>query len=76
MNLAIRDRLVCGLSSEAVQKRLLAELDLSLQPDLMLQRAMSLDQGMEAVANNTLDLKGKEVAINRVAEPAGLPMQC
>ena len=65
LNQALRDRLICGLSSEAVQKRLLAESDLPLT------RAMSLAQGMEAAAKNTLTLKGQEVAINRVAEPAG-----
>ena len=42
LNQALRDRLVCGLRSEAPQKQLLAESGLTLA------RAMSLAQGMEA----------------------------
>ena len=58
---ALRDRLVCGLRSENIQKRLLVEADLTLA------RAVELAQGMEAAHQNTQLLKGKtEGAISKV----------
>lgn len=49
---AIRDRIVCGLRSESIQKRLLAE------PDLTLVKTIEIAQGMEAVDHNAQKLKG------------------
>jgi len=43
---ALRDRLVCGLRNAAMQRRLLTE------PDLMLNRAVELAQGMELAEQN------------------------
>ncbi len=50
LNEALRDRLVCGLRSEAIQRRLLTETALTLD------RAVELSQGMEAADRNTKGL--------------------
>ena len=47
---ALRDRLVCGIRSESIQKRLLAEADLTLK------KAVELAQGMEAAERNAKSL--------------------
>ena len=56
---ALRDRLVCGLTSEAMQKRLLTEKDLTLA------KAQEIAMGMEAAAKKASELqvssKGAEV---------------
>ena len=49
---AIRDRIVCGLSSESTQKHLLAE------DDLTLAKTIEIAQGMEAADRNAVRLKG------------------
>ena len=51
---ALRDRLVCGLQSESIQKRLLAEADLTLK------RATELALGMEAADRNAKSLKSMD----------------
>ena len=48
---ALRDRLVCGLCSEATQKKLLSEADFTLA------RAVDLAWSMEAAAQSTHSLK-------------------
>ena len=53
---ALRDRLVCGLRNESIQKRLLSEANLTYQ------RAMELAQGMEAAEQNSRSLKSTEPA--------------
>ena len=59
---ALRDRLVCGLRSENIQKRLLTKADLTLA------RAVELAQGMEAAHQNTQLMKGKaEGTISKVS---------
>jgi len=50
---ALRDRLVCGLQNEGIQKRLLTEADLTLA------RAVEVAQGMEAAQVNANLMKGK-----------------
>ena len=62
---ALRDRLVCGLRNESIQKRLLSEANLTYQ------RAMELAQGREAVEQNSRSLKSTEPAINHVSN--GIP---
>ena len=57
---ALRDRLVCGLRSESIQKKLLTEADLTLT------KAINLSVGMEAADKNAKSLKGPDVAVNRV----------
>ena len=47
LNEALRDRFVCGIRSEAIQRSLLTEKDLTLA------RAIEVAQGMEAAENNT-----------------------
>ena len=64
---ALRDRFVCGLRNEAIQKRLLAETDLTIS------KTMELTQGMEAADRNTHLFKGMELAINTLGalQPQG-----
>ena len=51
---ALRDRLVCGMRSEATQKRLLSESDPSLD------RVLEVSQGMEAAEENARVLRSTE----------------
>ena len=51
MDETIRDRLVCGLRNETIQKRLLAERNLTLAT------AIEIAQGMEAVTKQTSELR-------------------
>ena len=55
--LALHDRLVCGLHTESIQKRLLAEADLTLK------KALELAQGMEATDRNAKSLKTPETSV-------------
>ena len=48
---ALRDRLVCRIQSEAIQKRLLAEADLTLQ------KAYEVAQGIEAASKQASELR-------------------
>ena len=48
---ALRDRFVCGLRAEGMQKRLLTE------PDLNIARALELDRSIEAAASETKGFK-------------------
>ena len=58
---SLRDRLVCGMRSEATQKRLLQECDLTLK------KALEIDQGQEAASKHTSELRtGKHQEVNRV----------
>lgn len=57
---ALRDRFVCGLLSDSIQRRLLTESDLSFT------RAVEIAQGMEAAARDTLQLKGSEGVVHVV----------
>ena len=54
MNEALRDRFVCGLRSESIQRRLLTEEDLTLK------RAVDLSLAMEAADENAKALKGTD----------------
>lgn len=63
LNDALRDRLVCGLHNELIQKRLLSE------PDLSSAKASEIASAMEAAAKGTLELKGninKESEVNKI----------
>ena len=65
---ALRDRLVCGLHSSAIQRRLLSEKDLTLTT------ALKVAQSMEAAEVNVTKLQSEEASapINRT-ETAHLP---
>ena len=63
LNEALRDRFVCGLKSEVMQKRLLSEVDLTLK------RAVEIAQGIEAAEQHTQQLK-TEAVVRRVS-PTG-----
>ena len=57
---ALRDRFVCGLHNEAMQRRLLGEADLTYS------KTMELAQAMEAAEKNARSFKGTEPAIRKV----------
>ena len=57
LNEALRDRFVCGLRAEAIQRRLLSESNLTLT------KALETAQGMEAAAKKAQQFKGTETAI-------------
>ena len=66
---ALRDRFVCGLRSEAIQKSLLSETELDFT------RAIKVAQGIEAVHKNTQTLKGPELIVGtagNVTQPLNL----
>lgn len=58
LNQALRDRLECGLRAKSIQKRLLAEADLTLK------KALELAQDMEATDRNAKSLKMSESAVS------------
>ena len=62
---ALRDRLVCGLKNEGVQKRLLT------YTDLILAKAVEVAQSMEAAERDTQEMKGSELAVRKVTTPRG-----
>ena len=51
---ALRDRLVCGMQSENIQKVLLTKANLTLE------KALEIAQGMEAAALQAKELKGSQ----------------
>jgi hypothetical protein len=53
LNDSLRDRFVCGLSNELIQKRLLSEADLSLS------KASEIALAMETAAKDSQELQGK-----------------
>ena len=64
---------VCGLLNESIQKRLLAEADLSLK------RTTELALGMEAAGRNAKSLKGTEIAVQKLTlrtAPSGPCYRC
>ena len=65
---SLRDRLVCGLRSESIQKKLLSEADLTLQ------RALEIAQGMESAERNAKALQQEnwEVPVNKVVALDGI----
>ncbi len=62
---ALRDRLVGGLRTEAVQKRLLSEADLTLT------NAVKIAQGMESADRNTRSLKDAAPVIHQLTSSIG-----
>ena len=52
----LRDRVVCGINDSAIQRRLLAEVPLTLD------KALKLRQGMETAAQNVKELQGGTVS--------------
>ena len=50
----LRDRLVCGVNEETIQRRLLAEARLTLK------KALEIAQGLEAAARNVRKSKGSQ----------------
>ena len=57
---ALRDRFVCGLRHEAIQRRLLSEVDLSYA------KAMEIASAMEAADRDTKSLKGSEAILGKL----------
>ena len=58
---ALRDRFVCGLHNEAMQRQLLAEAELTLT------KAMELTQSMEAADRNSRAFKVTEPTIKKIS---------
>ena len=67
---AIRDRIVCGLRNESIQKRLLAETELTLT------KTLDIAKGMEAADRNAQKLKGTEHNPYRVGEVSAATYPC
>lgn len=63
---ALRDRFVCGVRSEAIQKKLLTEAELTIA------RAQEIAQGMESADKNAKDLKSSPEATIRATENVNL----
>lgn len=62
----IRDRLVCGINEDQIQRHLLAE------PDLTLQQAVELATAMETAAKDALELQQQlkpEQTLNIIQSP-------
>ena len=57
---ALRDRFVCGLRHEAIQRRLLSEADLTYA------KAMEIASGMEAADRDTKSHKGSEAVLRKL----------
>ncbi len=57
---ALRDRLVCGVNHDAIQKRLLAEKQLDYP------KALGIAQGLEMAEKNVKDMKFDSGRVNRV----------
>ena len=57
---ALRDRLVCGLKDQSIQRRLLAEADLTLQ------KALEIARSMEAAEKSTRQLVQTDVGIQEI----------
>ena len=57
---ALRDRLVCGMSNENIQKVLLTKAKLTLE------KAVEISQGMEAAALQSKELRGSHRATSQV----------
>nr|XP_055076811.1 uncharacterized protein K02A2.6-like [Misgurnus anguillicaudatus] len=62
LNDALRDRLVCGISQESTQKRLLTEADLTFK------RAVEIAVAMETAARDAMELRsGVKMSVNKVS---------
>ena len=70
---ALRDRFVCGIRNEGIQRSLLTEKNLTLA------RAIELAQGMEMAEKNVQSFKGTEAPIQKIRQSvtplAGNPQQ-
>ena len=60
LNQTLRDRFVCGLANSGIQRKLLAEHDLTYA------KAVEVALGMEAADKNAHQLKGNQMAIKKV----------
>ena len=58
----LRDRLVCGINNDAIQRRLLGET-----LPLTFKRALEISQGMEMAANNAKDIQKGQAGSQSVA---------
>ena len=57
----LRDRLVCGVNEETIQRRLLAESGLTLK------KALEIAQGLEAAARNVREIRMKPGELTNAA---------
>lgn len=76
----LRDRLVCGINDDAIQRRLLSETT----PKLDFKKALEISQGMETAASNAKDIQkgqagAQPVAVHHVKKDSsrsGKPVEC
>ena len=61
LNKTLRDRFVCGLKQEHIQKRLLAESKLDLE------KAIQTALAMETASRDALELQGKRESVNKLS---------
>ena len=66
----IRDRLVCGINDQGIQRRLLQESNLTYQS------AYDIAQAMETASKNIQDLCKTVPAVQRVQALEGSPCTC
>ena len=69
LNDSLRDRFVCGLYNESIQKRLLVETSLTFE------KALKLAVAMETAMKDSLELRGKAKTIPPVNSIREVPMQ-
>ncbi|XP_045183417.2 uncharacterized protein K02A2.6-like [Mercenaria mercenaria] len=82
LNDALRDRFVCGLRSETIQKKLLAEEELSFDQAIKISTAMEMAEkdtvsfgGMAAAAVNKVKIKSRPVSTPSEPKPVKTPMK-
>ncbi|XP_069129175.1 uncharacterized protein [Argopecten irradians] len=64
---ALRDRLVCGLKNENIQRKLLSEADLTYD------RAVELSVAMETAAKDAIELRGNTGNVNKIYKGTDRP---
>ncbi len=70
LNKMIRDRLVCGVNNEAIQRKLLAERDLTYE------RALAIAQGSEGADKNLREMRTvKQEPVNKLQTKFQTPRQ-
>ncbi|XP_056012602.1 uncharacterized protein K02A2.6-like [Ostrea edulis] len=61
LNDTLRDRIVCGLNNEQIQRQLLSKTTLTLQ------KAIDIAVAMETASKDTQELRDKQVSVNKLS---------
>ena len=67
---ALRNRLVCGLQQETIQRRLLSEMELTYK------KAKEISLSMEAAERNTKSFKSSDTPINKLISQTSASVLC